>query len=169
MKKLLMLFLMATPAFISAQESPAATVRKTFSRTTSVSTVIKADPAVIWALLTHAADYKRWNSTIISIEGDIAPGETIRLKSTLDPKRTFKLKVKTFEPENRMVWGDGKGKRTYTLTRNENGTTTFSMTEKIGGLMFPLYSKYIPPFDATFNRFAADLKQEAEKIGRNDE
>ncbi len=93
----------------------------------------------------------------------------LSLKSTLDPKRTFKLKVKTFEPENRMVWGDGKGKRTYTLTRNENGTTTFSMTEKIGGLMFPLYAKYIPPFDATFNRFAADLKQEAEKIGRNDE
>lgn len=166
MKKLLMFFVMTIPTFVSAQESPAATVRKTFSRTTSVSTVIKADPAVIWALLTNAADYKRWNSTVISIEGEIAPGEKIRLKSTLDPKRTFKLKVKTFEPEKRMIWGDGKGNRTYTLTNNGNGTIAFSMTEKIGGLMFPMYAKFIPPFDATFDRFAADLKKEAEKIGK---
>jgi uncharacterized protein YndB with AHSA1/START domain len=169
MKKLLMFMLMATPIFVSAQESPAATVRKNFSRTTSVSTVIKADPAIVWALLTNAADYKRWNSTVISIEGEIAPGEKIRLKSTLDPKRTFKLKVKTFEPEKRLVWGDGKGNRTYTLTNNGNGTVAFSMTEKIGGLMFPMYAKYIPPFDASFDRFAADLKKEAEKIYGKDE
>lgn len=161
-----MFFVMAIPTFVSTQESPAATVRKTFSRTTSVSAVIKADPAVIWALLTNAADYKRWNSTVISIEGQIAPGEKIRLKSTLDPKRTFKLKVKIFEPEKRMVWGDGKGNRTYTLTDQGNGNIAFSMTEKIGGLMFPMYAKYIPPFDATFDRFAADLKKETEKIGK---
>ena len=106
MKKLLMLFVMTIPTFVSAQNTPATAIRKTFSRTTSVSTVIKADPAVIWALLTNAADYKRWNSTVVSIEGDIAPGEKIHLKSTLDPKRTFKLKVKTFEPEKSLVWGD---------------------------------------------------------------
>ncbi len=166
MTKLLMLFAMTIPTFVSAQNAPAATVRKTFSRTTSVSTVIKADPAVIWALLTNAADYKRWNSTVVSIEGDIEPGEKIRLKSTLDPKRTFKLKVKTFEPEKHLVWGDSKGNRSYTLTPNGDGTVAFSMVEKIGGLMFPMYAKYIPPFDASFDRFAADLKQEAEKIGK---
>ncbi|HYD22388.1 MAG TPA: SRPBCC domain-containing protein [Flavipsychrobacter sp.] len=140
------------------------TVKKTFSRATSVQNTIKADPAIIWALLTNAPDYPRWNSTVISIEGNIAKGEKIRLKSVLDVKRTFKLKVKELEPEQRMVWGDGKGNRVYTLAKNSDNTITFTMSEKIGGLMFPMYAKYIPPFDKAFEQFAADLKKEAELI-----
>ena len=146
------------------QNSQATTSRKTFSRTTSVSTTIQVDPSIVWALLTNAADYKRWNSTIVSIEGDIAPGEKIRLKSTLDPKRTFKLKVKKMEAEKSLVWGDAMGKRTYTLTPIGKGAVVFSMTEKIGGPMFPLFANKIPPFDASFDQFAADLKKEAEAI-----
>lgn len=38
------------------------------------------------------------------------------------------------------------------------------MKEIMGGLMFPLYTKYIPDFDASFEAFAADLKTEAERI-----
>lgn len=38
------------------------------------------------------------------------------------------------------------------------------MTEKIGGLMFPMYAKMIPSFDQSFDQFASDLKKEAEKI-----
>lgn len=164
MNKLLILCIMTISTVASAQNSKASTVRKTFSRTTSVSTTIQADQSIIWALLTNAADYKRWNSTIVSIEGDIAPGEKIRLKSTLDPKRTFKLKVKKFEPEKHLVWGDAMGKRHYTLTPNSNGSVTFSMREKIGGPMFPLFANKIPSFDASFDQFAADLKKEAEAI-----
>ncbi|MCC6462168.1 MAG: SRPBCC domain-containing protein [Saprospiraceae bacterium] len=151
---------------LSAQDSQASTIRTTFSRSTSVSTRIQADPAIVWALLTNAGDYARWNSTVLSIEGDIAPGEKIRLRSTLDPKRTFKLKVKTFEPEKLLVWGDGMGKRTYSLQTLDEGNVLFSMTEKIGGPLFPLFAKMIPPFDASFDQFAADLKKEAELIQR---
>jgi uncharacterized protein YndB with AHSA1/START domain len=142
----------------------ATTVKTTFSRETSVSIDIHADAAIVWALLTNAVDYPRWNSTVVSIEGAIALGETIRLKSTLDPKRTFKLQVKAFEPEQKLIWGDGQGNRVYTLTQSAPDTVTFSMTEKIGGLMFPLYANYIPPFDQAFDQFAADLKKEAENI-----
>jgi uncharacterized protein YndB with AHSA1/START domain len=140
------------------------TVKTTFSRETSVSIDIHADAAIVWALLTNAADYPRWNSTVVSIEGAIALGETIRLKSTLDPKRTFKLQVKAFEPEKQLIWGDGQGNRVYTLTQSSPDTVNFSMTEKIGGLMFPLYANYIPPFDQAFDQFAADLKKEAENV-----
>jgi len=146
-----------------AQNGKAVTVKKTFSRETSVSIVIKASPATIWALLTNAKDYPRWNSTVTSIEGKIAMGEKIKLRSTLDAKRTFKLKIKEFDTEKRLVWGDGQGNRIYTLTHNGDGTVTFAMDEKIGGLMFPMYGSYIPPFDASFEQFAADLKKEAEK------
>ncbi len=148
----------------SPQKGKAATVKTTFSRETSVSIDIQADAAIIWTLLTNASDYPRWNSTVISIEGNIAPGEKIKLKSTLDPKRTFTLKVKTFEPEKQLIWGDAQGNRVYALFDVGHGTVAFSMQEKIGGLMFPLYAGYIPPFDASFEQFAADLKKEAEAI-----
>ncbi len=146
-----------------AQNGKASTVKKTFSRETTVSTTIAADPSIVWALLTNASDYPRWNSTVVSIEGEIRLGEKLKLKSTLDEKRTFKLKVKEFQSERRLVWGDGKGERVYTLSEGDQGVV-FTMTEKIGGLMFPMYAKYIPPFDESFEQFAADLKREAEKI-----
>jgi uncharacterized protein YndB with AHSA1/START domain len=149
---------------IFAQNGKASTTRKTYSRETTVSIDIKANEAKVWALLTNAVDYPRWNSTVTSIKGNIALGEKIRLKSVLDAKRTFKLKVKEFEVNKRMVWADKQGKRVYTITKNPNGSVLFTMTEKIGGFMFPLYAKKIPPFDSTFEQFARDLKKEAEKI-----
>lgn len=147
-----------------AQNGKAVTVRKTFSRETAISIEIQAEPAIVWALLTHASDYPRWNSTVTSLEGNIALGEKVKLKSTLDAKRTFKLKVKEFEPETRLVWGDGQGNREYLIIPNGDGKVTFSMREKIGSPMFPLYAKMIPSFDASFEAFAADLKKEVEKI-----
>lgn len=169
--KNLILVMFTSISFLAANAQTAftpnaKTERKTFSRTTTVSATIQADAAIVWALLTNAADFSRWNSTVVSIEGDIAPGEKIKLKSTLDPKRTFKLKVKKFAPEKELVWGDAMGKRRYTLVPNANGTLTFTMTEKIGGPIFPLFAKKIPSFDASFNQFAADLKKEAEAIQR---
>ncbi len=141
----------------------ATTTKKTFSRETSVSVDIIADPKTIWGLLTTAENYPKWNSTVISIDGKIALGEKIQLKSYLDPKRVFKLTVKEVQPESRLVWGDAMGKREYKLTRNANGQTNFTMSEKIGGPLFPLFAKMIPPFDESFEKFANDLKKEAEK------
>ena len=148
----------------TTREGKATTTKKTFSRETSVSTTIDADPAIVWALLTHASDFPRWNSTITSIKGEIREGGTIELKSILDEKRTFKLKVKEFVPEQRLAWGDALGSRLYTLTRGDGGSTHFTMTEKIGGPLFPLFAGSIPSFDEVFERFAADLKKEAESI-----
>src|SRR5882762_4137029 len=147
-----------------APNGKAITIRTTFSRETSIRVDIKSDPAIIWALLTHASDYPRWNPAVISIEGNIAPGEKIKLKSILDPKRTFKLKVKEFEPEKKLAWGDGQGNRVYTIAKQGNGAILFTMTEKIGGFMFPMYANMIPSFDQSFEQFASDLKKESEKI-----
>jgi uncharacterized protein YndB with AHSA1/START domain len=149
-----------------AQNGKAKTVKNTFHGETSVSIGIKADPTIVWALLTNASGYPRWNSTVTCIEGKIALGEKIKLKSIPDAKRTFKLKIKKFEPEKKLVWGDGQGNRFYTITKNGNGTLIFSMTEKIGGLMFPMYAKMIPSFDKSFEKFASDLQKESEAIMR---
>ncbi len=163
MKYLTLIILIMSTLPTSAQNGVATTTKKTFSRETSVSIDISSDVSIIWTLLTNAADFPRWNSTVVSLDGEIEPGSRIRLKSTLDEKRVFKLKVKEMVPEQRLVWGDSKGDRTYTLSKIPEGVR-FSMVEKIGGLMFPMYAKYIPPFDESFEKFAQDLKKEAEAI-----
>ena len=86
----------------------------------------------------------------------------IKLKSTLDSNRVFKLKIKEFVPNQKLVWGDAMGERTYTLQDN-GGSTLFTMTEKIGGPLFPLFASKIPSFDESFEQFAADLKKKAEQ------
>ncbi len=144
----------------------AITTKQIFSRETAVSIDIQADKSIIWALLTNAADFPRWNSTVISIDGTIALGEKITLKAKLDPKRAFKLKVKEFEADNRLVWGDGMGNRVYTLKSIGNNLTNFQMREKIGGPLFPLFAKMIPSFDQAFEQYARDLKNEAEIISK---
>jgi len=142
----------------------ATTLKTTFHRVTTVSIEIKATATIAWAILTNASDYPRWNSTVTSLEGHMALGNKIKLKSILDAKRTFLLKVKAFEVEKKLVWGDRNGDRVFSITKTESGSVIFSMTEKIGGLMFPLYAKMIPPFDQSFEQFASDLKNESEKI-----
>lgn len=146
-----------------SQAGKAFTSKTMFSRETTVSVNVEAAPSIVWALLTHASDFPRWNSTVVSIKGEIKEGGAIELKSTLDEKRVFKLKVKEFVPEKRLVWGDNMGNRIYTLDKNAGGVL-FTMSEKIGGPLFPLFAKYIPSFDESFEQFAADLKKEAETI-----
>ena len=147
-----------------ASNGKAVTTKKLFSRETAVSIDIQADAGIIWGLLTNAVEFPKWNSTIVSIEGSIAAGKKIQLKSKLDPKRVFKLRIKEFEPDKRLVWGDAIGTRVYTLKSIGNRITNFTMVEIIGGPLFPLFAKMIPPFDQSFEQFARDLKRAAETV-----
>lgn len=164
MKKLLLFLFILSSIQVMAQDGKASTVKKTFSRTTSVSITIHADVSTIWKLLTNAADFPRWNSTVLSLEGEIKEGEKVKLVSYLDPERTFKIKIKEMNPEKGMIWGDAMGTRVFTLTKMGEGKVLFDMTEKIGSFMFPLFANKIPSFDESFEKYAADLKKEAEGI-----
>lgn len=134
----------------------------------AVSLNIQAPPERIWALLTNAADFPRWNSTVESIAGTIALGEKIQLRATIAPERVFKLAVSECMPPHRMVWSDGRapmftGVRTFTLTPKADGSTDFSMAEVYSGLMLPLIAGSLPDFGPSFEQYAADLKREAEQ------
>lgn len=151
-----------------ATKGKATTTKTTFSRATAVSIDIHAPKSTIWNILTTAKDFPTWNSTIISLEGNIKVGEKIKLKSTIDESRTFNLKVQSITNEKEMIWSDGmapffKGVRTYTLSDNADGSVNFYMHEKLAGIMFALAAKHIPSFDDSFEHFAADLKKEAER------
>ncbi|MDX6373851.1 MAG: hypothetical protein QOD98_2839 [Nocardioidaceae bacterium] len=132
------------------------------------SSSISAPPDRVWARLTDAASYPQWNPTVVKLDGAIAPGQKIKLVSTLDPKRTFSLKVAELDPPRRMVWSSGMplglftGRRTFTLTPRADGGTDFTMEEAFSGPMAPLITRAIPDMTESFAQFAAALKATAE-------
>lgn len=141
--------------------------KNTFRMEYSAGINIKAKPDRVWALMTNAGEFPRWNSTVKSIDGRIALGQTIKLIASIAPTRTFNLKVIEFVPEKRMVWSDGnaifKGVRTYTLTPQTDGSTDFTMSEVYTGLMLPMIAGSLPDFGPTFEKYVTDLKREAEQ------
>lgn len=132
-----------------------------------VAIPIAAPPQRIWALLTNAAEFPRWNSTVTSVGGTIALGERLEIRVPVSD-RTFTPKVTELVEGRRMVWSDGmapmfKGERTFTLTPRADGTTEFEMVESFAGLMLPMIKRSLPDFGPVFDRYALDLKSEAER------
>lgn len=41
----------------------------------AVGRTIDAPPEVVWGVLTDAGSYTKWNSTVVSLDGQIAAGE----------------------------------------------------------------------------------------------
>lgn len=132
------------------------------------SSTITATPDTIWAILTDGAGYSRWDSGVDRVEGQIAPGETIKVYVKVNPGRAFPVKVIEFKPGQRMVWSGGmpiglfKGVRTYTLSPQGNGTTNFNMREEYSGPMLSMIWRSIPNLAPSFTQFANGLKQRAE-------
>jgi hypothetical protein len=140
----------------------------TFRLTYRVERAIQAPATRIWALLTDAPKFPTWNSTVTSIDGEIALGNKLGIKVTLDPKRTFHPKVTKLVANEAMEWADGfapmfRGVRTFTLTPAGAGATTFSMEETFSGLMLPMIKGSLPDFTPAFETYAADLARAAEK------
>jgi hypothetical protein len=133
---------------------------------------IRARPETIWALLTDAAGYPQWNSTVERIDGHIAAGGkiTVHTKSAAKsaPGRAFPLRVTQFEPVRRMTWAGGMplglftGIRTFVLTPTASGDVAFAMEEIYRGPLAPLIARSIPDLQPAFDTFAADLKRRAE-------
>ena len=59
----------------------------------ATSTTIRARPETIWALLTDAAGFAGWNSTVDRVDGNIAPGERVKVYAKASPGRAFALNV----------------------------------------------------------------------------
>jgi hypothetical protein len=133
----------------------------------AIRTTIHASPDRIWALLTDAAGFPRWNSTVTSIDGEIAEGRTLKLKVKAAPGRVFKPRVSLVKVGRSMTWSDGTppmftGVRTFALTPNADGSTEFSMREAFWGLILPMVKGSLPDFAPVFEAYAEDLKRAAE-------
>ena len=139
--------------------------KSAFTQAVTVSVDIVAAPARVWALLTDAAGFPSWNSTVTSIEGPIELGKKLAIRVPISP-RVFTPRVTAFESNRRMVWQDGaapmfQGVRVYEITPT-NGGSCFTMTETFSGLMLPMIAGSLPDFVPVFTQYAADLKRAAE-------
>ena len=159
---------------MKTREIEFAQTKNTFSMTCRVETAIHAKAEDIWELLTDAKRFSSWNSTISAIDGNIQEGERIRIHVP-GTNRTFKPKVSGVIANKSMIWSNGfapifKGSRSFELRQDSNGSTKFIMAESFSGLVFALIKNKLPDFRLIFERYALDLKKEAElRSGRDEE
>ncbi|MEI7743142.1 MAG: SRPBCC domain-containing protein [Chloroflexota bacterium] len=131
---------------------------------------IAAAPDRVWALLVDLPSWRAWNPTIVSIEGDVTPGGTVRLVAAVNQQRTFALRVTELVAPRRMVWASGmplglfRGVRTYSLApaAGDKGTD-FAVTEVYSGALAGLIGRSIPDLGASFEAFADAIKAAAER------
>ena len=103
------------------------------------------------------------------VDGRIAPGEKITVRSQANPGRAFPVKVTEFDPGRRMTWSGGmplglfKGVRTFTLAPGSDGTTRFTVREEYTGPLLALIWRSMPDLGPSFRQFATGLKQRAER------
>jgi hypothetical protein len=135
------------------------------------TSTLQASPDAIWAILTDGPRFTEWDSGVERVEGRIAPGETIKVFSTISPGRAFPATVTEFSPGKKMVWSGGmplglfKGVRTFTLSPQGSGVTRFTMREEFTGPLLPLIWRSMPDLGPSFERFASGLKKQAERTG----
>jgi hypothetical protein len=130
---------------------------------------IQATPEAVWHILTDAASYPAWNTTVSRVDGRIALGEKVTVHAKVAPGRAFPVEVVAFDAPRRMVWRGGmplglfKGERTYELRAVGVAGVEFAMREDYSGWLAPLITRSIPDLQPAFDEFAACLKARAER------
>jgi len=129
---------------------------------------IAAPPQKVWDILVDTASYPEWDPGMVRVDGQLALGEKVKFFTKFSPDQAFAVKVTAFEPGKQMVLTGGlpfglfKSERTHTLTSDSAGQTTFHTEEIFSGLLLPVFGRSLPDLTASFEAFAAGLKQRAE-------
>ncbi len=135
------------------------------------TSAIAASPQAVWAVLSDGASWPSWDSGVDSVEGRIAMGETITIRSQAAPGRAFPVKVTRFEPPAHLRFSGGmplglfRGVRTYEVSNGASGQVEFRVREEYTGLLLPLIWRSMPDLGPSFERFASGLKQRVESGG----
>ncbi|HEY0373194.1 MAG TPA: SRPBCC domain-containing protein [Amnibacterium sp.] len=129
--------------------------------------VVDATPTAVWSVLVDAGSWPAWDSGVTGVDGEIALGNRITIRSSAAPGRSFPVKVTTFDAPRTLVFTGGmplglfRGVRTYTITA-EAGGTRFRMREEYSGPMLGLIWRSMPDLQPSFDRFAAGIAARAE-------
>ncbi len=132
---------------------------------------IAATPVAVWAVLVDGGAWPQWDSGVDGVEGRIALGETVKIRSQAAPGRAFPVKVTAFEPPLRLRFSGGlplglfKGVRTYSLSSKADDITTFHMREEYTGPLLGVFWRSMPDLGPSFTQFAEGLKRRVESGG----
>lgn len=135
------------------------------------TTAIDAPADAVWAVLTDGQQWASWDSGVDEVQGRIAPGNTITIRSAAAPGRSFPVTVTAFEAPRRMTFTGGmplglfRGVRSYELTPEPDGRTGFRMREEYTGPLVALIWRTMPDLTPSFERFAQGLKRRVETGG----
>lgn len=118
----------------------------------STQILIGATPQRVWSILTDFEAYPQWNPFVRSVSGHIAPGQTIRveLQQPGSGIMTIKPKVLALEEPRVFRWighllfrGLFDGEHAFEVRDNGDGSSTFTQSERFGGILVPLFSKML--------------------------
>lgn len=132
------------------------------------SSMIASSPETVWAILEDGAGWPSWDSGIERVEGRIAPGEKITIRSEAAPGRAFPVKVTKYEPPTRLQLSGGmplglfRGVRNFEVLPRSNNETAFRVREEYSGPLLGLIWRSMPDLGPSFERFAHGLKRRAE-------
>ena len=121
----------------------------------------------VWAVVTDPARLAAADTGVIRVEGQIAPGERIKVWSEVSPKRAFPVTVTVFDPPRVMEWTGGmplglfRGVRRFTLAQAGEGTR-LRVREEFTGPLLPLIWRTMPDLTASFEQFVAGVAAAAE-------
>jgi hypothetical protein len=127
--------------------------------------IINASADMVWQTITDGSLYPQFDPNCVNINGKIAQGKYIVIRSKLSPNRAFKVKVSEIKPQERMVWESGlpfnlfRGVRTFTVIAKDDQTTEFHMEEVFSGHLFNLFAKQLPDMSDAFRLFSQGLKK----------
>jgi hypothetical protein len=135
------------------------------------SAAIAASPDAVWTVLVDSDHWTAWDSGVQAVEGRIALGERVTIRSAAAPGRAFPVTVTVFEPPHRLRFSGGmplglfRGVRTYTVTADGASSSTFRMREEYSGPLVPLIWRSMPDLQPSFDQFARGLAARVESNG----
>jgi uncharacterized protein YndB with AHSA1/START domain len=135
------------------------------------SAVIEASPELVWDILVDGTRWPTWDSGVEAVEGRIAAGETVTVRSRAAPGRAFPVTVTEFSPPVRLQFSGGmplglfRGVRTYEVRPDGGGGSRFGMREEYTGLLLRLMWRSMPDLQVSFDQFARGLKRRVEGAG----
>jgi uncharacterized protein YndB with AHSA1/START domain len=135
------------------------------------SSTIASSPEAVWAVLTDGAAWPSWDSGVDAVDGQIAPGATISIRSQAASGRAFPVRVTDFQPPARLRFSGGmplglfRGVRTCDVSADGHGGTTFHLREEYTGPLLGLIWRSMPDLGPSFDQFARGIKRRVEAGG----
>lgn len=118
-----------------------------FRWTIATAVEIDASPARIWSVLTDLPAYREWNPFIVEAKGQVAVGERLSLRMTLQghAPMTIAPELLVVDHERELRWkgrlvisGLFDGEHAFVLTPLANGRTRLDHSERFSGVLLPI-------------------------------